>query len=164
VPPCLVASHPVDKTLLVALSEQTGVRIHAVHQPREQRRVWLDMALQNADCNWQPVAGRRRLATSAHPRFGRCLELAVEELDGLRIECFDISHTAGEATQASCVVFQHHKMQSSEYRRYNIEGITGGDDYAAMRQVLMRRYGKLAEAACATGDRHHPACDCPTWC
>jgi excinuclease ABC subunit C len=163
-PPALVTSHPVDEALLAALAESTGVRIAAQHAPREQRRVWLEMAEKGAQ-----LALARLLAEEGSQRertraLADTLDLAVPDLDTLRIECFDVSHTAGEATQASCVVYENHAMRNAEYRRFNIDGVTGGDDYAAMRQVLRRRYARLAQAraeaqqsgALAAGDSPAP--------
>lgn len=141
-PPLLVCGAEVDKAEFEdMLTEQSGRKIRVLTNAIGDKKVWLKMAQTNAE-----LALQQRQATSANQQ-ARLLALreALNLSEGTeRIECFDISHTMGEATVGSCVVFDRGDMQNSEYRRYNVTGITPGDDYAAMRDVLTRRYRKVA--------------------
>ena len=141
-PPLIVVGIKIETELLEeVLSEQAGRKVKINTSAVGDKRVWLKMAQKNAE-----LALSQRAATAANQSAKL---VALREALHLsetthRIECFDISHTMGEATVGSCVVFDRGDMQSSEYRRYNITGITPGDDYAAMRDVLRRRYKKIA--------------------
>ena len=143
VPPLLVLDAACDdETLAQLLSEQAGHAVKISQAASGERRQWLEMAQRNAQLALQQRKAQQGGQKLRLDKLREWLELP----DLQRIECFDISHTMGEATQASCVVYENLDMRTSQYRRYNITGITPGDDYAAMRQALTRRYQKLAEA------------------
>jgi len=142
-PDLIIVGEKIRREILqTLLTEQSGRKIVINANPIGNRRVWLNMATENARLALEQMLGRQ---ASQEERLQALQQ--VLNIPGLsRIECFDISHTLGEATIASCVVYDNFSMRNSEYRRYNIHGIVPGDDYAAMRDVLTRRYQKIAES------------------
>jgi len=147
-PPLVLVGAEVDgEELAAALSgPERAVQIIGPRDAgmRGQRRHWLEMAQSNANLALARHVAEHGSQQGRTRALIEALGLEVEDPEQLRIECFDISHTMGEATQASCVVFQGHQMRSALYRRFNIEGIEPGDDYGAMRQALTRRYEAVA--------------------
>ena len=143
VPPSIVVNRSIDtEALEQLLSQQAGRKVQISTRPGGERKVWARMAEKNAEL---AIAQRVSMQATQEARLA-----ALQEALGLpepmqRIECFDISHTMGEAPVASCVVYDHAAMQPSEYRRFNVSGIEPGDDYAAMRQTLERRYRRIVE-------------------
>jgi excinuclease ABC subunit C len=123
------------------LSDKGGHAVHVVTRPVGERRAWLEMADENAR---QAIRGRLAEQSTNEARL-LALRDALKLPDSVqRIECFDISHMQGEATVASCVVYDQLDLRRGEYRRFNIKDITPGDDYAAMRQAFSRRYERIA--------------------
>jgi len=141
-PQTVIVNQPVNaKALEAALSEHAGHKVEILSRTIGEKRVWLDMAVQNASL---AIEQKSTSQANQDARLQNLLQVLGLPAGLQRIECFDISHTMGEATIGSCVVFDRLSMQSSEYRRYNVEGITPGDDIAALRDVLTRRYRKIA--------------------
>jgi excinuclease ABC subunit C len=148
-PPRLILSHDLSGDACAAVFESAAKKVTFGLPRNEMERAWLGMAENNARL---ALEAHRHAASGARQRLdalGETLELIEPPL---RIECFDISHTQGEGTVASCVVCVDGAMKSSEYRRFNISGIQPGDDYAAMRQALTRRYEKVAAGEAVAPD------------
>ncbi len=142
VPSQIIVDREIHREVLEdLLSEQSGHKVTINQNPIGERRMWLKMAVENARLALQQLMRRK---ASQEERLAALQQ--VLNMSGLmRIECFDISHTMGEATVASCVVYDQFAMRNNEYRRFNIKGITPGDDYAAIRDALSRRYQKAVQ-------------------
>jgi excinuclease ABC subunit C len=142
-PEIIVSGLPDDRALLeAAFSQRSGRRVAIKSEVRGDRTRWLEMARGNA-----ALALRSRLGSQAGytQRLKALREALGLEAQPERMECFDVSHTGGERTVASCVVFDGEGPRKSDYRRFNIEGVAPGDDYGAMRQALTRRYSRIKQ-------------------
>jgi len=135
----IVLDRPIADLELIesVLAERAGHRVRLRHSVRGERARYLDLARLNAG---HALAAERRSSAAQQRRLEALRELLGLAAAPARIECFDISHTQGEATVASCVVFDAEGPQRAQYRRFNIAGIQPGDDYAAMRQAITRRF------------------------
>ena len=151
IPKLVLTSIPLDEEELVesVLAGRSGRKVSVTSKVRAQRARWLEMARDNAALSLTSYVAERRNVFS---RFVDLQDLLELEDMPKRLECFDISHTSGEATVASCVVFDTNGPLKSDYRRFNIEGVTAGDDYAAMEQALRRRYRRLKEGEAVLPD------------
>ena len=143
IPQEIVTSHTMaDGALLEeALGAESGRKVVIKDKVRDARSRWLQMAEQNAQNNLRSFLAGKQTMAGRLESLRRALEL---ENIPTRMECFDISHSSGEATVASCVVFDANGARKSDYRKFNIKDIAAGDDYAAMQQALERRYKRLA--------------------
>ena len=142
VPDEILLSHVVPglHVLEQAIAEQSGRKVRIRSNVRGERARWVEMAVNNAE-----IALQQRIASRAnlHDQFEALQELLGLDNPPARIECFDVSHTGGESMVASCVVFEPDGAKKSDYRRFNIKGVRAGDDYAALRDALERRYTRL---------------------
>lgn len=142
VPARILVSEAIETDALEALlSEQAGRKVVVQHRATGERRVWITMAQANARLSAERRSADRTQQSQRLAALAETLDLPALR----RIECFDISHTMGEATIASCVVYEGDDMKKADYRRYNITGITPGDDYAAMRAALAKRFHRSIE-------------------
>ncbi len=144
-PPEIVLDRALDDVELLqqALSEAAGRRVQLKHSVRGERAGYLDLVTRNAQLALQTELGSQASQQARLDDLQRLLELPAPPQ---RLECFDISHTLGEAPMAACVVFDGNGPVKNQYRRYNIAGVAPGDDYAAMHQALQRRFRRAAEA------------------
>ncbi|WP_447555891.1 excinuclease ABC subunit UvrC [Vreelandella sp. EE22] len=151
IPAEVITSHALMDSQLIAdaLSQQAGKRVRVAHQVRGHRAQWQHLAMTNAE---QQLASQLANKTQLMARFEALQKALGLERVPERLECFDISHSQGEATVASCVVFDQQGPRKSDYRHFRIEGVAAGDDYAAMQQALTRRLKRVKSGEAVAPD------------